>query len=353
MRSNPVITTHDAANAAIILVFGLFLFSIQDVIIKHFSGHYSVLQIVFVRGLVAIGLMLTLFRWSREGVPFFSRRPGLMLARGLLGFSSYTTFYLAVAAMPLAEVVSITFTMPLIVTAMSALLLGEKVGLRRWSAVLAGFVGVLIILSPSGEFNPLAVGFAFCAALTYASQTILTRFLGAHDHPMTIAFNAILIFTVASGLISLVLAGGLIAVDSAHPSLAFFGRDWQMPDGVDIGLMIAIGFIAAIGFYCLSKAYCSSEASAIAPFEFTYILWAVCFGYLFWQEVPGPTTLAGVAILVSSSLYIWYRERQVARDETALVPVQAAHLPQQPPDPVTQENNSAADEFGVTVRQKA
>jgi drug/metabolite transporter (DMT)-like permease len=331
MRSTPAITTPDAANAAIILVFGLFLFSIQDIIIKHFSDDYSVLQIVFARGVIAIGLMLLYLRFTRESIPLISRRPGMMLARGLLGFSSYTTFYLAVAAMPLAEVVSITFTMPLFVTAMSALLLGEKVGLRRWSAVLAGFVGVVVILSPSGEFNALAVVFAFLAALTYASQTILTRFLGAHDHPMTIAFDAIVIFTVASGLISLALAGGLLTVDSTHPSLAFFGRAWQTPGGVDIVLMIAIGFIAAVGFYCLSRAYCSSEASAIAPFEFTYILWAVAFGYLFWNEMPGPTTIVGVAILVSSSLYIWYRERQIARRETALVPVQAAHLPQQPP----------------------
>ena len=331
MRSTSATSTLDAANAAIILVFGLFLFSIQDVIIKHFSGHYSVLQIVFARGLIAIGLLLLFIRVTREPVPLVSRRPGLMIARGLLGFSSYTTFYLAVAAMPLAEVVSITFTMPLIVTAMSAVLLGEKVGMRRWSAVVAGFIGVLIILSPSGEFNALAVVFAFLAALTYASQTILTRLLGAHDHPMTIAFNAILVFTVASGLISLALAGGIVTVDSTHPSLAFFGRRWRMPSGVDSLLMIAIGFIAAVGFYCLSRAYCSSEASAIAPFEFTYILWAVAFGYLFWQEIPGPTTIVGVTILVSSSLYIWYRERQIARRETALVPVQAAHLPQQPP----------------------
>ena len=197
MRSTTAISTLDAANAAIILVFGLFLFSIQDVIIKHFSGHYSVLQIVFTRGIIAICLMLLFFRLAREAVPLVSRRPGMMLARGLLGFASYTTFYLAVAAMPLAEVVSITFTMPLIVTAMSALLLGEKVGRRRWSAVVVGFIGVVIILSPSGEFNTLAVILAFSAAMTYAAQTILTRYLGAHDHPMTIAFNAIVIFTLA------------------------------------------------------------------------------------------------------------------------------------------------------------
>lgn len=332
MSAKPAIAVPNATNAAIILVFGLFLFSIQDIIIKYFSAHYSVLQIVFVRGMIALGLLLLMIRLTRETIALKSRRPGLMVARGLLGFSSYTTYYLAVAAMPLAEVVSITFTMPLFVTAMSALILGEKVGLRRWSAVVIGFIGVLIILSPSGEFNSLAVVFAFIAAITYASQTILTRFLGNHDHPMTIAFNAILVFTVASGILSLLLVNGIISIPSSHPSLAFFGRDWVMPSDVDLVLMLVIGVIAAVGFYCLSRAYCSSEASAIAPFEFTYIVWAVVFGYLFWNEVPGSTTVIGILVLISSSLYIWYRERQVERSETALLPVQAAELPQQDPD---------------------
>ncbi len=326
MRARSFISTLEATGGAVILVFGLFLFSIQDVIIKHFSDGHSVLQIVFIRGLIATCLFLFLFRCLQESVALLSRRPGLMVARGLLGFSSYTCYYLAVAAMPLAEVVSITFTMPLFVTAMSALILGEKVGARRWSAVVIGFIGVLIILSPKGEFNPLAVVFAFAAAITYASQTILTRFLGNHDHPLTIAFNAIIIFTVASGILSLLMFIGLVTVSSEHPSLAFLGRDWHMPGRTDLLLMLVIGFIAAIGFYCLSKAYCVSEASAIAPFEFTYILWAVVFGYVFWNEVPGITTIVGIAVLVSSSLYIWYRERQIDRHETALAPPQPAEL---------------------------
>ena len=307
----------DAANGAIVLVFGLFLFSIQDIIIKYFSSGYSVLQIVFVRGGVALCLLFLLYRMLGENISLTSRRPLLMLGRGLLGFCSYLCYYLAVAAMPLAEVVSITFTMPLFVTLMSALILREKVGPRRWFAVVTGFVGVLIILSPSGEFNPLAVVFAFGAAITYATHTIITRFLGGHDHPLTIAFNAILIFTCASAVISLVLFSGIVSIPSDHPSLAFLGRDWVMPAGVDLVLMIVIGFIAAIGFYCLSRAYVIAEASSIAPFEFTYILWAVVFGFLFWNEVPGPTTIVGVAVLVSSSLYIWYRERQLAQREAA------------------------------------
>ncbi len=329
MKAKSAISTLDAASGALILVFGLFLFSIQDVVIKYFSGHYSVLQIVFIRGLVALGVLMLVFRFSRETIAFKSRKPLLMVFRGLLGFTSYTCYYLAVAAMPLAEVVSITFTMPLFVTAMSALILGETVGPRRWCAVLIGFVGVVIILSPSGQFNSLAVVLAFGAAITYASQTILTRFLGSHDHPLTIAFNAIVIFTCASGLLSLFLFSGVITISSSHPSLAFFGRDWMQPQAVDFALMIVIGFIAAIGFYSLSKAYCTSEASAIAPFEFTYILWAVVFGYLFWNETPGPTTVFGVVVLISSSIYIWYRERLLARKESTGATLQTIELAQQ------------------------
>jgi len=314
------------AGGATILVFGLFLFSIQDVIIKYFSDDYSVLQIVYMRGIFAMILLLVLFSLIPEQIPLISKRPGLMLCRGLFGFSSYTCYYLAVAAMPLAEVVTITFTMPLFVTAMSAVILREKVGIRRWGAVVVGFVGVLIILSPQGEFNALAVMFAFIAAITYATQTIFTRFLGSHDHPMTIAFNAIFVFTCVSGLLSLLLWSELLTVSSNHPSLAFFGRSWVMPGGIDLLLMLGIGVIAAIGFYCLSQAYCVSEASAIAPFEFTYILWALLFGYLLWNETPGPTTFIGIAVLVGSSLYIWYRERKIELTETAILPVQATAI---------------------------
>jgi len=315
MRGKNFLSLAGSAGGAVILVFGLFLFSLQDIIIKFFSDQYSVLQIVFIRGVVSMAVIALLIRLLWRGIPFISSRPGIALARGLSGFCSYLTYYLAVAAMPLAEVVAIVFTMPLFVTAMSALLLGEKVGIRRWSAVVVGFLGVLVILSPEGEFNTLAVILAFTASITYATQTTITRFLSSHDQPLTLAFNSIFIFTCASGFLSLLLLGGFISVTSEHASLAFFARDWMMPEPVHLALMIFLGVNGAAGFYCLSKAYCSAEASAIAPFEYTYIIWAIVFGYLFWNEVPGVTTIIGVTILVSSSLYIWYRERQLEQGE--------------------------------------
>jgi drug/metabolite transporter (DMT)-like permease len=138
------------------------------------------------------------------------------------------------------------------------------------------------------------------------------------------------------------MLSGVLSVSSAHPSLAFFGRDWGMPGAFDMLLMLVIGVIAAIGFYCLSQAYCVSEASAIAPFEFTYILWAVLFGYLFWGEAPGQTTYLGITVLVGSSLYIWYRERKIELPETAVLPVQATAIaPQDMPEP--QDSMRTAD----------
>ena len=298
-----------------LLVFALFLFSLQDIIIKYFSDQYSVLQIVFIRGAVAVCLMWLLARLGSGLNQLRSQRPLLALTRGFLGFCSYTTYYLAVASLPLAEVVAIVFTAPLFVTAMSALLLREKVGLRRWSAVLAGFVGVLIIVGPAGKFASLAVILAFIASITYASHTIITRFLGSHDTPLSIAFNALMVFTIASALLSLTMMGGFISITSTHPSLVFFARDWVVPETVDLCLMIFLGLNGAVAFYCMSKAYCVAPASTIAPFEFTYVIWAVVFGYLIWSEIPRTTTLVGLLILIGSSIYIWDRERKMQRRE--------------------------------------
>ena len=288
--------------------------------IKYFSDQYSVLLIVFIRGVIAAILLLLAMRFIKARISLVSRRPYLALARGLLGFISYITYYLAVASLPLAEVVAIVFSAPLFVTAMSALLLKEQVGLRRWLAVLTGFIGVLIIVGPSGQFTSLAVWLAFAAAITYASYTVITRYLSWHDHPLTIAFNTTIVFTLASGILSLMLAGGIIVITSQHPSMVFLARDWTMPESLHLGLMIFLGFNGALGFYCMAKAYCVAQASAIAPFEYTYVLWAIIFGYLFWSEIPRSTTLIGVLVLIGSSLYIWHRERNLQSESPSSEP---------------------------------
>lgn len=301
------------SGGALVLVFGLFLFSIQDLIIKYFSGHHSVLQIVFIRCVIAALLLFLVMKVLPGKQAFIASRPWLMLARGLLGFLSYLCYYMAIAAMPLAEVVSITFSMPLFVTLLSAFVLGEKVGIHRWSVVVTGFIGVLLIISPDGDFDSLSVGLALTASISYAAHTLITKLMSHDNHPLTMSFNTLIIFSIASGVLSLVVYSGRLEIGSSHSSLAFLERGWIVPNTEEWIFLIIIALIAAIGFFCMTKAYCMAEASAISPFEFTYILWAVVFGIVLWQEIPGPTTYIGIAVLVSSNIYISYRERLIQR----------------------------------------
>jgi len=237
------------------IVSGLFLFSLQDVVIKHFSGEYSVLQIVVVRGLVAI-----------------------------------------------------TFTAPIFVTVLSALLLGEAVGMRRWLAVLIGFAGVLLVIGPEGQIANIAVAFAGLAALTYALNSIIARYIGPEDKPWTVTLYFTLAHLLGGVAVSLAVALFGSQLEADHPSLAFLLRPWTIDDRAGLMLMIALGINAALGFYFLDKAYLSAPASTVAPFEYTYIIWAVLFGYLFWSEVPSANTVLGIILLISGNLYILHRQ---------------------------------------------
>ena len=296
-----------------LLVFALFLFSLQDVAIKFFSDQYSVLQIVFIRGVIAGVLMVCAACFYKTMHELMPKRPWLATLRGLCGFASYTTYYLAIASLPLAEVVALVFTAPLFVILMSAALLREEVGPRRWAAVVVGFIGILIILGPAGDFDGAGIVLALIAAICYACQSILTRYLSVKDTPLSLAFSTTTTFTIASGLLSIIVAMGLSNQTSTHPSMVFLIRDWIMPEPVGLALMVFLGFNGALAFFCMAKAYCVAPASTVTPFEYTYMIWAVMFGFFLWGEVPRFTTLIGVAVLISSSLYIWQRERCLAK----------------------------------------
>ena len=313
------------------VVCGLFLFSLQDVVIKFFSDDYSVLQIVIIRGVVAalvVGtVVFTLF--GREG--FIIRQPRLVLNKGFLAFLSYLTYYMAIASLPLADVVTITFSAPIMVTVMSALLLGEQVGLRRWSAVVVGFLGVFIVVGPGGKIANIAVSFAALASLTYALSSVIARYIGPEDRPWTVTFYFSVAHFFGGVILSLfVMIFGSMLV-AKHPSIEFLVRPWSTENHTDLLIMAALGVNAALGFYFLNKAYLSAQASKVAPFEYTYILWAVIFGYVFWGEVPAVNTLIGVALLIGSNLYILHREllnrRRQRRQQEILPDPLAAHRP--------------------------
>ena len=179
------------------LVFGLSLFVLQDVAMKHFSGHYSMLELVFLRGLAALVPMVAAVVVTTGWRGLRAARPRLAILRGGLGFVSFAGYYLALAALPVAEVVAIVFAAPVLVIALSAVLLNESVGWRYWLGVLVGFAGVVVVAGPSGGVTSLPALLALAAAVCYAASIVVVRYIGPADRPWTISPYSMLTFQLA------------------------------------------------------------------------------------------------------------------------------------------------------------
>lgn len=293
--------------AIAIVTVGIMIFGIQDVIIRYLSSDYSAMQIMFVRGVVAI-LPISLFVYWEGGLQSLGiEHPWLNGLRGLLMVTSYTTYYMSLAALPIAEVTAIFFISPIIVTLFSALFLSETVGLRRWTAVFVGFLGVVVIVQPGTRTLDAVALLPLAGAFTYALSIIITRRIGHTQTGSSLAFVAMGIFVIVSGVAGLFMGDGPFSLDS-HPSLAFLFRGWIMPDLRDFLLIAACGLFSACGFYCLSQGYRIAPASIIAPFEYIAMPMAVIWGLVFWREIPSLSTLIGIALIIASGLYVLNRE---------------------------------------------
>jgi drug/metabolite transporter (DMT)-like permease len=293
------------------VVAGVTVFSVQDVIIKWLSGDYPVLEIVFVRSLVALVLLFAV-AGLRGGGRLRVSRPFQQVVRALLMFLSYTTYYLALAALPLAETVSIFYSAPLFMTAFSGFLLGEHAGLRRWSAIAVGFIGVVVIMQPQGDLS-LAAVLALGAAVTYALSAIMSRRIGETDSAESMAISASLLYAVLAGSAGLAFGDGILG-DTGRPEVDFLLRAWAWPQMGDFLLFCVCGLVAAIGFTCLAQAYRVAPATAVAPFEYASLPWAVLWGWAIWSEIPSSTLLVGIVLVVGSGLYVFRREAIRARE---------------------------------------
>jgi drug/metabolite transporter (DMT)-like permease len=293
------------------LIAGVLVYSLHDVIIKWISGSYPVHEIVLIRSIFAVFPILVIARLEGGFYLLRTTRYGRHAIRASLMFASYMTYYLALAALPLAETVSLFFSAPLFTTILSVIVLDEKVELGGWAAVLLGFFGVIVLLKPGSKIiNPAAL-LALLSAFLYSTGSILTRRLGQTESGVALAFCPIIMYIAFSLLVGLTLAPRYVE-QGAHPSLAFLLRQWQLPGQSDLFLLILVGLIAALGFYFLSQAYRLAPPSVIASFEYTAVPLSVVLGYFFWKEIPGPQSMIGILLIVGSGLYIFGSKKLLA-----------------------------------------
>jgi drug/metabolite transporter (DMT)-like permease len=295
--------------AIALLVAGIALFSVQDLILKLLSDGYPLSQAMVFRSLTAMPLMALLVHYDGGLQTLFTRGMLKMIGRGFVVFAPYTLYYLALAALPIATVVALFFAAPLFITLLSVPMLGERVGKPRWIAVAVGFGGVVLMARPGTDLFDWAAFLAVGAAATYALAMISARQLGRTETAAAMAFWGNAVFLLCAGLLSLVFGAGQFE-GATHKSIAFLTRAWVTPTPQDLALMCTCGVIAAIALTLLTQAYRMGEASIVASFEYTAMIWGVIYGWVFFADWPTPVGWLGISIISAAGLFVLWREHR-------------------------------------------
>ncbi|MGA9089000.1 MAG: DMT family transporter [Bradyrhizobium sp.] len=274
------------------------MFSFGDALGKFIVATYSVGQLMLLRASAALALLAPSM-WRRRAEFRRIERPWLQLVRVALSTLEIAAFFLAAAYLPLADVVTYYMATPIFVTALSAMVLRERVGWRRWSAILLGFCGVLIALQPSVQAVTWPAMIALAGSLAFSGLLLITRSLRATPD-----------IVLASAQFSGTLVFGIV--------VAPFG--WITPTWSQLGLFFAAGAISVGALLCVNRSLKLAPASTVAPYQYSMILWAVMFGYVVFGDVPQPPTALGAAIIVGAGLYIFLRERQLGSGEAVVSP---------------------------------
>ena len=273
------------------MLFAVFLMSVLDVIAKILLYKFSVAQMTFLRGGFSL-IILGAIGAIKYGVKSFDTQiPGWHLLRTVLMMISSFTFFAALALLPLVNIFVIVFVAPIVVAALSGPLLGEKVGVWRWSAVLIGFSGVLIILEPSTEFSLAGTIYGLIGVVTYALNTLTTRKLSGRESPLNLSFYIFFGPTILGAAISIF--------------------DWIPPTMWDWFLFFLTGLVGGFAFLFFNIALKKAEASFLASFEYTGLLWASLAGYFIFNEVVDSKIWLGAAIIIFGGVIILYRESKV------------------------------------------
>jgi drug/metabolite transporter (DMT)-like permease len=295
---------HDIRRGVLLMLAACALFTLMSALIKALGDRIPVVEIMFFRSLLAVPVVLLVVARTRRGARIVDtlrtkRFPGHFL-RACTGTAAQACSFYALTLLPLAEQQALTNTTPLFITLLSIPFLGEKVGIHRGGAVVLGFAGILVIAIGQGAFSgnldaAAQVGFAVALAhgVFSAGTTMLVRTLSATEASTTITLWQSLLMT------------GFAAV-----LLPFY---WVTPSWQELGLLIVIGILGGAAQVMLTEAWASAQVSALAPYSYSSLLWAILFGWIAFGDIPGVLTIAGAALIVVASLYILHRELQRRR----------------------------------------
>ncbi len=305
-----------AACASVAVLF----FATIDSTIKFLSDTYALHQVVLIRSMIGMAVfLLVIMPFSGGWRVFVTHRLGLHVLRGACVVFANLTFFLGLAEIPIADGVAIFFVSPLLITIMSVVFLGERVGPWRWAAVGMGLIGVIIMVRPgTGSFQSAAL-LPLLAAFGYAFLSILTRKIGTTESAATMTAYIQIVFIAVCAVSGLILGDGRFA-GAERPALDFLLRAWPPLELADWWLFVLIGAGSCFGGFFISQAYRLGEAGFVAPFEYVAMPMAVLTGWLIFGDLPDAAGWLGIALIVGAGLLQLWRETVNARRLAADAP---------------------------------
>lgn len=283
----------------LLMLGGDFLFALNDAMGKWLVASFSVGQVVLIRSVGAFVVLGPMIARAGASDLWTPQRPMLQFVRVVLTTLDTALFYAAVVYLPLADVMSFYMAGPIYVAALSHFFLGEKVGWRRWMAILIGFVGVLVILDPSAAALSTSSIFALIGSLSFAGGIVLNRFLRGTTDTTLVTWQTI----------GALVVGGVMTIGA-----------WSTPSALDFGAMLLLGIVSCGAHLMITRALKLAPASTLAPLHYTLLLWAVVLGWLFFADVPGMRVLVGSAIVVLAGLFIVHRQKVTSEVPPETVP---------------------------------
>ena len=294
--------------AIIYILLGMTVFSVQDTLVRIISSEISILQVLFIRSVVAFIFLYLILKIKKIPLIYSTAYPFLTILRSLLFIFAFFSYYIGLAYLDYAICTALFFTTPFFMTVFSKIFLKEQIGLRRILIIIFGFFGVILIINPSIESFNYYMVFPILCALGYSASMIILKLTSEKDNVYSQAVHVYITTIIVAPLI--IYFGSLSGAKNINNNvIEFMFMPWAMELSFSMYLVIINGLLVVAGFLFIFSAYRIGKPFVIAPFEYTLLLWSIIYGKLIWGEQIGTQAWVGILIIVISGIYIFHREK--------------------------------------------
>ena len=305
-------TNLNNSKAILLILLGMTVFALQDTFIKLMSDNTNLYLIYFVRCIIGLSVIFIYLKINKIPIIFKTHYPKLTIIRTFAFFLGFSLYYFSLSKLSLPLAITLFFVSPFFVSIFSMIIIKEQVGFKRWSAILVGFIGVYLVMDPNlNDFNIYTL-FPVICAVCYAFTVVIQKKTSDKDS----VFSQILHIYISAMFFSIIIKFTLLNIQFDNDIIdryQYLLMDWKINDLINLLLLIGVGFTGVIGFLSLFTAYNIGSPSAIAPFEYIIILWAILLSWFIWEETLDLKSYFGLLLIIIAGIYTFIRESKLKK----------------------------------------